>query len=197
MIRLDNPTQEDWFAIWLDEMIDLGYVLRYERGDAVTTFGITEKVNIPFWKHLKTKSVPKEYKLLNGSTYTPDFHITWEPKALGIFVDKLWDLEGHPSYFICDPDALESYVDVKSPYVGKNCSDVSFSLNRKVVFEKYKIFINKCVLTPAGKKKATKLHLYHRYGAPDRYFYTDKTMMKKASAGKYSKLREEVDHQPG
>ncbi|MCK5788351.1 MAG: hypothetical protein KAH32_05105 [Chlamydiia bacterium] len=188
MIRLDNPTQEDWFAIWLDEMIELGYVEFYNRGDRVPSFRLTSEVKIPYIKQLKTKTKELTYSLLKGSTYTADFYVRWHDSAIGKFVDILDDPGGHPSYFICDESGYASYIDVKSPYVGKNCSDVSFSLNRKIIFGKYRVFINKCVLTPASKKKATKLHLYHRYGAPERYFYTDKTMMKKANALKFKKL---------
>lgn len=195
MIRLDNVTQEDWFAIWLDELIVKGYVHSYKRNTDISPFPITSEVKVPYLKELKTKTKELTYKLLNGSSYTPDFRIKWNEQAIGKYVDRIYAENGHPSYFLCDTMRKISYVDVKSPVPGLNSSDVSFSLNRKVIFEKYGIFINKAVLAAVSKKKPTKLHLYHMCGAPERYFYTDKTMVPRTGAKKYKSIQEKIDEE--
>jgi hypothetical protein len=148
---------------------------------------VSEKVIYKGTKREQVKTTTKNFTLLNGSTYKPDFKIWWTEKSRGIFfihISSTRKIIDHEAYFISDIEKCQetkkyyevSYVDVKSPFRGKNQSDVSFSLNRKIVMEKYGIFINKSINYPTKKMKNPKSYLWVDTFTPRRYLFTNKQL---------------------
>jgi len=202
-----EPTLENWFSIWLDELKEAGYVEDYSTGKEVFRFTLTEPVVVLEEEHRilykgtkREKAVVRlhERVLLQKSTYKADFHITWDKKSEGIFytTDLIEFTKGIIPFYaheICvgSENAVFSWTDVKSPYKGKNCSDSTFPINRKIVWDKYKIFINKTIPMPYKKTKKLKDYLFTNTFTPERYLYTDvKLRLKSIKNWKPRKLME-------
>jgi hypothetical protein len=121
--------------------------------------------------------------MLRGSSYKADFSIHWDISAKDIFFTLADDfdavLDGNTPFIAYGAD-LESLVDVKSPFKGKNCSDATFSLNRKIVFQKYGIFVNKAILMPNKKIKKPGEYIFARTFTPTRYRFTNKTLQSRS-----------------
>jgi len=198
--RIEEPySQERWFVEWLDTLKEEGFILDYKWGkqDKIDPFlltnayTITEEIEKIIYKGTKREQVKKEVKnrnMLNGSTYSPDFWIRWAVKADNVFytMSQLSFVRGEFPFFAQPAKSkkgevhIVSCTDVKSPFKGKNCSDATFSLNRKIVWEKYKVFVNKTILMPNKKIKKPGEYLFARTFTPARYLFTDRTLVRKS-----------------
>ena len=187
-----EPSMEDWMEYWLEELKEAGYVLSYTK--SITPFVLTNPVVIreTFIKVLykgtkreRSEERTKDRTLLNGSTYSPDFIVSWARKADGIFItmSKVNFLKGEVPFLASTKystrdgeNSIVTPIDVKSPFRGKNCSDATFSLNRKVVMKKYGVFVNKSILMPNRMLKKPGEYLFARTFTPTRYLFTNKTL---------------------
>lgn len=191
MLEITNPTQEEIFDFWVEDMIEAGFIKRVYRNKEIKPFTIFEG----FYKIHKTtrtlykgtirehqKTSEKEIAILEPTVYGPDRLIIWDEKAKDLFFTMYDNVDGrNDAYFIGYKNSGElfSFLDVKSPFGGKNQSDIAFSLKRKWLFEKMGMIVNKCVCYPNKKKangeyKAAKPYLFMRTFTPSRWFWTDK-----------------------
>jgi hypothetical protein len=190
-----DPSMEDWFEYWLIELKEAGFVKRYSRTlipwvleEKVMVSETYTKVLYKGTKRERTEQRTKKMVLLNGSSYKADFIIEWTEKAHGLFYClKLMSRAKDITPFHADvlkasngEVGIVSYVDVKSPFKGKNCSDATFSVNRKAVYNKYNIFVNKAILMPNKKIKKPGEYIFPRTFTPTRYRFTNKTLVKKS-----------------
>ena len=188
------PTMEQWFVFYMDQLKEAGYIKEYRIGKDVNSFLLTEPKTLTYTydlilhkgrKNERTRKAERTKKILNGSTYRPDAFIVWDESAKNIFftdsrfvqgiVEDITPFTGH----LNKEEGLHvSWVDVKSPYKGKNCSDATFSLNRKIVLEKHGIFVDKAILMPNKRLKPGKPgeYVFARTFTPDRFFFTDKNL---------------------
>jgi hypothetical protein len=97
--------------------------------------------------HLKTKDKVVEKPLMQARKYTTDYKIFWNKKALNVFYQNIDDLHNEMPLFISHDDI--SYLDIKGKFNQHNSWGL-FEANRKDVWEKYGIYINK--IQPYGKK---------------------------------------------
>lgn len=170
--RYFDSDEEVFFAMWLQELQDKGYVKTwYKVKDSIS---ITQGMKIIFTKRtqLKTKlkEENKEFTLLRPSEYTADFEIIWTPEGIKKF---LYQITENAQYgekrmiaggFITDPrDALffstsytQTHVEVKPSFDQQNMERL-FVLNQKFIFDKYKIFVN--LIEPGELFKKTFLPL--------------------------------------
>ena len=103
--------------------------------------------------------------ILQPSSYTPDFIIYWEPKAIGIFVSKESKTVGKIiTPFLCTDDELISIVETKGTFDMGNMTRLANN-NIKFVYEKYNVYIDMIKVPAIFKKTFT----------PDRYYMTDKS----------------------
>jgi len=184
------PTQEQLFNLWAEDALLKGFILGiYEQEDNYT-WNVQEPIYIDYEvnrviykgkKNERTVTDKKRYKILDGTKYTADRQIIWHEKAHGVFFKTLEDISNGlylDCYFVAHEinNVFVSYLDVKAPPSPKiqNCSDVSFRLKSKIIFEKYRILINKVYLLPTGKYSSTKKYLFLHTYFPYRYFLTDK-----------------------
>jgi len=186
MEKLDNPTQEEWFAIWLDELVRLGYVRSYTRhpetfilSEEVSRTILTKKLIYKDTKRETIKEIRKKEVLLKACTYTPDFLIVWNTSAHMFYTNAMELLTGvKRNYFVSNRMAgtQVSYVDVKAPagYGGTNRSDVSFPVKQKWLYQTQGILVNKVMLAPNKKVKVTTPYLWLETFTPNRYLFTDK-----------------------
>lgn len=199
MDRIEVPlTEEQWFLEWCIELVQAGYIYKVLFDKEVMPLTLFERLN-----RTGTKK-----KILDSVTYKCDVLIYWNLKAAGIFytpfsvdVKKTTHFWGHAT----DDGKYLSPVEVKAPpgYGNRNSSDQSFSVLQKWVYAKFGIMINKTYNYPisvikypkkhiVNKKKVNhpKANMFKRFKnpepylwmmtfTPDRYLYTDKTLVPK------------------
>lgn len=190
MEELINPSQEEFFDMWCDELIARGYIKRVLKQDDIPAA-------IVLYDGLKQDEVRRltrrKQTLLEQVTYKPDRVILWEYKAKDIFFTPHGQWK--ECYFI--GHHIEMYggcwmspAEVKAPpgYGGSNSSDARFGVLQKWVYEKAGIFVTKVYNYPNALVKVTKKgnptgvrryknpapYLWASTFTPTRYFYTDK-----------------------
>lgn len=168
----DNELDTLYF---LFELLDAGYIKSIERSPSfILTDGYTHNYTIPSKR--KTSGIAKSQVILKPSLYTPEFKIIWNTYNYEPFV---W-ISGTNSIFsrpfighrIKDKngdDEIVTYIECKGSgkFDYKNMTRL-FTNNQKVVWERYKLFVNlvkpkeffkkwfcpaNYLLTPTGRKK--------------------------------------------
>ena len=178
---------EMYFEWCLDELKENGYITDYKREP--NTFTLLDNIGIDYIEEtiLKTKikKVDKTISLFKVIVYTPDYVVYFTEKGkeeyLKIILDDI-DILSSKNYnkykhFLIheeykNNDLYEVYFDVKPPsFVAKFSSKVGssreFPLKQRLMFERYKIYVNKVV--PTGSKHS----LFNSTFIPKRYYYTD------------------------
>ena len=189
--KLTNPTQEEWFDFWADEMIKAGYISKVLTQD-IKGWRIYDGESIPYKEtkvvyegsiREKTKTVTKKFILHRPVDYTPDRVIFWTKASKDMFFTDIDDIgKGNIKYFLGQKLPNGEYlsvVDVKSPFGGKNSSDVSFSIKKKWVWVKEKVYVNQAVMYPIKPLKNTSKYLWPSTFTPNRFLYTDKLAVTK------------------
>lgn len=196
MIKLNNPTQEEWFDFWAEELIQAGYITKLYKQE-IKGWELLPKIEIKYVEHKvlhegttreKLKTLNKSYVLHQSVSYTPDRVIIWDKKALNVFFTELDSIQhfGKPKcYFIAqwstDINAFITVLDVKSPFGKNNSSDVSFSIKKKLVWDKEHIYVNKSVNYPNKLLKNPEAnYLWAATFTPERFYYTDRLAVNKA-----------------
>ena len=155
--------EEIYFLWWLDELKEAGFIHKYYYEPR--SYILSEKEMRKTVKQLKTKEKIEERELLKKHEYTPDFVIIWSVSADLPFLTLLesMDLFSQGGIY-CQRQGVDfqSFIDVKGTF-NQRRGDQEFSLNRKWMYQRYKIFVNKVVPSK----------LFERTFTPDRYLYTD------------------------
>jgi hypothetical protein len=158
--------EEIYMSWWLDELVEAGYVKYYKYEER--TLVLMDEVKMP-WTEIKKKGNKKrEHHLFAQSTYTPDFEITWTPKAFGIFCNGVASNK-RPYFMGADfyDDCADCLIDVKGDHamgVGRgNFSQFSFPYKQKMAWMNLKIYVQKIV----------PIKLFRETFVPKRYFLTD------------------------
>lgn len=153
-IQLDS-VEELQFYYWLLDAKKLGIVKSFDYHPE--SFKLTEKVSyVPVFNNPKRK----EKFLLREHSYTADFKFILA-KEFGEALSKAFMLSENNRNNSGD---FEIYVDTKGTFMIGG-TDRSFSINQKLVWEKYGIYVNKVV---------SKLFL-QKYGCPAACKLTPKT----------------------
>lgn len=190
MNKLENPTQEEWFDMWCAELIEAGYIekvldqniagWRVYDGETIEYFEY--KILFKGTPREKKKQIKKKYVLHRPVDYTPDRVIFWTSKAKDVFYTDLEDFTPlNVAYFLAQdagPNTI-SVLDVKSPFGGKNSSDVSFSIKKKWVWAKERVYINQAVMHPIRPLKNVTKYLWATTFTPKRFLFTDKLSVTK------------------
>mgnify|MGYP003673231716 CR=1 FL=1 len=131
--------EEYCFSVWLKRLRKMGLV-----SDIVyqpPSFMLSPRQSTKVVKQLKTKSKEIDRFLLHPHIYTADFKF----KGSKSFSKIDHEMLKHDGYY---------YVDVKGSFAGgfRNSSAITFPINRKWVYEKYGIFVNKVIPEKLFKK---------------------------------------------
>ena len=137
--------EEEYFQLWLEELIECGYIDSYTYQPEPFKLNDTVKYNIK--KQMKTKVKVVERTLLQSREYTPDYLLIWNKKAENVLYQNLDNIIDERPIFIAQNNI--TYLDVKGTH-NQHSSWQIFEANRKTVWEKYGIFIEK--IQPYGKK---------------------------------------------
>jgi hypothetical protein len=192
MKKLNNPTQEELFDLWCDDMLEAGFLTKVlTTSDLVNPMVLFDGLfhDVPT-EHVGRNGVittkVKKVTILSKITYKPDRILFWAPEAQGVFYKSL-DTVGNAYFFSQINNTtgeVFSCVEVKAPpgYGGANTSDASFRVKQKWVYEKLGIFVNKVYNKPSSKGTKLSIYLWPATFTPSRYFYMDK----KAELRKFS-----------
>lgn len=155
--------EELHFSYFLNDLKDKGFIVDWYKN--TTSYSLTEGLFIEYIKPMK-KVANKVLKqtLLAPSTYTPDFVIEWNDKALGIFVTDISKpiKEKISTEFICQN--MISVVEIKGAWDNNNMTRLVMN-NIKVVWDKHSVYVN-LIKVP---------NIFNKLFTPERYFMTDKT----------------------
>lgn len=195
MEKLSNPTQEEWWDFWADDLIKAGYILKVVRTEEMGPIELFPGLYKEFSEErVVYAGTPKEeirtkirkVCLLKPAVYRPDRVVYWAEKSKGLFFTPYTEIESltaMPCYYVGQETPDGGYItalDVKSPFGGKNQSDVSFSIKKKWVWEKAKVLTNRSVNYPGKNNlKNLKPYLWPSTFTPSRYFYTEKLTSKR------------------
>ena len=160
---VEVDSAEEWyFYQWLMEAYVLGLVKSYEYQPP--EFKLTDKFKyVPAFGNPKQK----EKHLLADHVYTADFKIVFNR----LYGERLSEYFKIPIEAIDVNGDAVVWVDVKGGF-NRFAGDRNFSIHQKMIWDKYKIFVQK--LVPED--------LFKKLGAPDAAKYTIKT---KAPTKKY------------
>ena len=169
-IAVDSQ-EEIMMLMWLEELIEAGYVEKLERAE---TYPLSERLEREYTveQQLKTKAkiVTKKEILLEEHVYTPEFKVKWSEKALHVFIDYVGNpFKVHKSLlrFTARGELLTTLIEVK-PEFDQNSMERLFKINQKWVWDKHKLYVNlvkplklfektfvpkKYLLTPTGKPR--------------------------------------------
>jgi len=193
--KIDNPTQENLFRLWIDEAILCGFIKKFIPEDELTSYVLfsgleynytEEKILYAGTKKERTKQTIKTDKLLHPTTYTPDGIIIWDESAKGILFDNIY-VKGS-AYFkaqFIDGDWM-SVLDVKAPTGTNRMADLPFSFTRKMLWMAHGIFVNKVMIVPP--RPLAKKYLFSDVWTPGRWFITDKMTKERTLAYKADTL---------
>ena len=116
MEKLDNPTQEQFWQLWVDEALALGCILHYTPEKDMDSFQLFDGLSYQWFEdtiiHEGTsrEADKRTYytdKLLRTTNYTPDGVIIWSPKVKNIPI------------FLNFPLLLSSFLCLDQPIVIK------------------------------------------------------------------------------
>jgi hypothetical protein len=168
-----DSNEELYFAWWLSELCDNGYVL-----DVIPQpqpFSLQEGLCHTYVKEMKTKNKILEEVIIKPSVYTTDFLVKWSEKALNTFVttldtdDKI--MKGHSHTLLIakqTENGIHTYIEVKPSFDQNNMTRLSRT-NIKWVWDKHKEYINLVIPEKHFKKTFT----------PERFLLTTKSKTKR------------------
>lgn len=158
---MELSKEEIYFSWMLDELKHEGFINSWKRAD---TYKLGEPLYHDYYEILKTKTNNKHQKLLNGCEYTPDFEITWNQKAEDIFYTTIkTGKKVNLNLFIANSYTRQCWIETKGDYDFKQMNTLA-AVNKKWIFEKYKIFVN-LVKVPS---------IFVEKFVPERFLLTDK-----------------------
>ena len=150
MTKLDNVTQEEWFDIWCQELLDTGYLDEVVTHPDVPTFRLFDGYKRPYGKR---KNV-----VMNTVDYTPDRILKWTNKARGIFItphsrdNAVWD----NTYFnpqMAPEGFYYSLIEVKGPTGNQKAYGQDFKFTQKWLWQNTEQYVQKVMMTPIKPMK--------------------------------------------
>ena len=136
-----DSSEEVEFVMWLEELGHAGYIVDWHYHP--NKYELTPKQTYDETIILKTKMVTRTKTLLRPHTYEPDFIVSIRmSKCTELFEQIKLKEYSKATYFF----------DVKGTF-DRNKSNTIFSINQKLMYDKYHIYVNKVV--PAKLFKQT------------------------------------------
>jgi hypothetical protein len=195
----DFDSKEEWyFDLWLKELQPTGLIT-----DIVYhphSFTLSDKIKVTFELEMATKFKLKEIHLAAEHKYQADWIIYWSEKANGVMFGGHGPLTKSPNDFPFfaqwsdKKNLFYTVVDVKGSFSGPhNNSAVTFPLNQKWTYQKYKIFVQKQILIPRVSKTGKMIPcdaLFPSTFLPRRLLTTDNSGEKRKINFKYIFMEE-------
>ena len=126
---------EEWcFYNWVLELYDLRVIKEYVYQPEPFKL-VAEKKYVPLYNNAKGK----ERSLLRSHEYTADFMVKFD-KSHGELLSKYFKIDSRMVY----GDEIIIWIDVKGTFQ-RNGGDRAFSINQKLVYDKFGIYVQKTV----------------------------------------------------
>lgn len=195
---------ETYFEWWVTELKEAGFIKLVKREPfpiLVSDFSERKRYNFA-----TKKPRVEDYKLFGQNTYTCDYIIIWEKHAKELFYNLLDDNPLRiycPFYAMVDSQGEHvSFIDVKPPpgamIFGNNTTGYTFPIIQKIIYNVYKIYVNKAIPIPLMSKgqvkSGNKLALFTTTFVPKRYLLTDGGMQGRDIKYKKQSLKEYVSY---
>jgi len=138
-----ESTGEFYFICYCLELKALGYIERIERGDSIILLP-TITHNYSMQSKRKSTGIHKSQTILRPLLYTPDFKCVWNKKAIGKFIWLMGDNSQYKHPLIAhknEDGELFTLIENKPDYDFNNKTQY-FVLNQKLVYDKYKLYVN-------------------------------------------------------
>jgi len=195
----DFDSKEEWyFSLWLYELAKTEMI--HHANYHPKSFNLSDKITLSFDLKMASKVKTKDYHLFANHSYSADWSIYWTEKARNILIPGEQPLNKSPKefpFFVQWSESKKlffSVIDIKGSFAGPhNNSAVTFPLNQKWVYDKYKIYIQKIVLIPriTNKGKIIPTHtLFTQTFLPRRLLTTDSSGANRKLGFKYILLEE-------
>lgn len=159
VIHLDS--MEEWQVYnWVLELFELGVLKKYEYQPP--EFNLTSKYQyVPLFNNPKKR----EKSLLQSHIYTADFKLEF-PIQYGELLSKYFKI----SEQMVKDDSIILYLDIKGTFQ-KNGGARTFSINQKLVYEKYGVYVQKVVPQDLFKELGIPVRCLKGYkGRPSKIF---------------------------
>ena len=177
MDKLYNPTQEQWFDIWCQELLDAGYLDEVVKHPDVPTFQLFEGYSRPYAK--------KKNTIMQPTTYTPDRILKWNDKANGIFFvpfgadNSRWDECYFNAHHEIHGGFYYNIIEVKGPTGNQAAYGTKFMFTQKWLWQNSSQYVQKVMLSPIKPLKNNLQYLWATTFTPRRYLMTDKLTKKR------------------
>jgi len=198
---------EKYFEWWLNDLYTMGIVIDYDFEPK--TFQLQELLPFYVEQVFKTKdSITTTKTLFDNLMYTPDYKVIFDGKLynklFGVFDVLTRLMEPDPNLLVGnvyqntifyttsqvgrrEDGNYELWFDVKPPVItSKTASGRDFKYNKRLLFNRYGIYVNKIV--PVANNNS----LFYKTFFPDRYLMNDsnEAPRRKRISGKGSPLQE-------
>jgi len=149
-------SKEEWyFSLWLNELNRRGLIedSKYHP----KSFILSDSVQIPYIKQLKTKVKTEEAHLFGSHEYQADWIIYWNSKLTGILYSDSSVPGRSPTDFPFIANwsksrrSFFSVIDVKGTF-NQNDAYRRFSIDQKWVYQKFGIYVQKIIPMPTNKE---------------------------------------------
>lgn len=141
-VKYDSK-EEIWFAMWLQELMDAGYVQRFQK--TMIPMPLTEGLTFQYEKvtklKTKVKTETKTHILLRPSEYTPDFQVIFTDKGKELFLSEISNNPNKDKLFFYTGYERHVFFEIK-PSFDQNNMERLFRNNQKFIWDKHKIFVN-------------------------------------------------------
>lgn len=173
-----DSLQEVYFEWWLQELIDTGYVVRYERSfrykliDSV----FTNKLSFKPIKKDSIRHLIVQREFLKSWTYEPDYDVYWSDKSYNFLFQNIdyLNLVNFKTLFYAKLVNNEwlTVIDIKPKSFrgGSMSSSVKFPLIQKMMFLIHDVYVHK--ISPLDKGG-----LFDKTFTPQRYLFQDRRMI--------------------
>ena len=175
MNKTYDSSEEQYFAWYLDELVDAGYVKEYELHPK--SFTLSDKCTIQKTQQLKTKTKVIEKTFLQGHIYTPDYMVRWENNAQRVLFSTI---KGGAPFWLSGYNF--SYIEIKPTFSRYNMAR-AFSINQKWMYNKHGIYVQ--LIRPSKLFKDT--------FTPVKYLTTDKSNKPRRIAWNVLSLEEYIN----
>lgn len=137
-----DSLEELAFLQWASELQRAGYIKSIERAESMLLCG---PMYIDYAQQLVTKSKPMSQTVLHGHSYTPEFKIIWDKKALDRIVSIIGEKKKFDKILLGSwENSTEDFVTIVEikPLWDQNNMERLFRVNQKWMWDKYQIFVN-------------------------------------------------------
>ncbi len=190
----DNTTdskEEEYFIWYLEELMEADYITKWSRAETIT---LSENVPVWYVKPMKKgPDKPVSRILMQDAKYTPDFEVTWHPRACGIFYERPGlhptTAKGlRPAPFTVLDDKGKSLLEIKGGFI-QHSQGLQYSILAKWTYAVTGRYVQRVQVSSKSGS------IFDKTFCPARFQLTDKTCKSRAMGFRPKTLKQFVNTQ--